>query len=86
MNSGTGYKINGNVTNEFPAHIDDLKTAEPIYETLPGWKDDLTTVRNEADLPTNAIKYIDRIGTSRSTCNYCFGRTRSRANHFSQWN
>ena len=58
----TGYNINGNITNEFPAHIDDLKAVEPIYETLPGWKDDITTVRNEANLPTTAIQYIDRIG------------------------
>ena len=54
--------INGNVVNQFPSQIDDLKAAEPVYETLPGWNDDLTTVRNEADLPKNAIQYIDRIG------------------------
>ena len=58
----TGYRINGNVVNQFPSQIDDLKAAEPVYETLPGWNDDLTTVRNEADLPKNAIQYIDRIG------------------------
>ena len=58
----TGYRINGKVVNEFPGQIDDLKAAEPIYETLPGWNNDLTTVRNEADLPLNAIQYIDRIG------------------------
>ena len=46
----------------FPDRSDDLKAAEPIYETLPGWNNDLTTVRNEADLPLNAIRYIDRIG------------------------
>jgi len=58
----TGYRINGKIVNQFPGQIDDLKSAEPIYETLPGWNDDLTAVRNEADLPTNAIRYIDRIG------------------------
>ena len=58
----TGYRINGKVINQFPSQIDDLKAAEPVYETLPGWNDDLTTVRNEADLPKNAIQYIDRIG------------------------
>ena len=58
----TGYRINGTVVDQFPSQIDDLKNAEPIYETLPGWQEDLTGARNESDLPANAIGYIDRIG------------------------
>lgn len=58
----TGYRINGTVVDQFPSQIDDLKNAEPVYETLPGWQEDLTCARNEADLPANAIRYIDRIG------------------------
>ncbi|MBT7727752.1 MAG: adenylosuccinate synthase [Planctomycetaceae bacterium] len=58
----TGYRINGTVVDQFPSQIDDLKIAEPIYETLPGWQEDLTRARKEADLPANAIRYIDRIG------------------------
>jgi adenylosuccinate synthase len=58
----TGYRINGTVVDQFPSQIDDLKNAEPIYEILPGWQEDLTGARNESDLPANAIGYIDRIG------------------------
>ena len=39
-----------------------MKNAEPVYEILPGWQEDLTGARNESDLPANAIGYIDRIG------------------------
>jgi adenylosuccinate synthase len=58
----TGYRINGTVVDQFPSQIDDLQNAEPIYEILPGWQEDLTGARNESDLPANAIGYIDRIG------------------------
>ena len=34
---------------------------EPIYETLPGWKTDLTNIRCYEDLPENAKKYIARV-------------------------
>ncbi|WEG14425.1 adenylosuccinate synthase [Pullulanibacillus sp. KACC 23026] len=34
---------------------------EPVYETLPGWEDDLSTCRTYEDLPKNAIAYIEKI-------------------------
>lgn len=57
----TGYDIEGNVTNDFPAHVEDLRKAKPVYETLPGWKTDVTGARDFADLPANAVRYIRRI-------------------------
>jgi adenylosuccinate synthase len=58
----TAYRIRGEVVDRFPSQIEDLQEAEPIYETLPGWPEELTDVRREADLPVNARRYIDRIG------------------------
>ncbi len=58
----TAYEIGGRRVEQFPSHIDDLRQAVPIYETLPGWPEELTEVRQEADLPAAACRYVDRIG------------------------
>ncbi len=55
------YKINGKETTFFPANKDRLSRAEPVYETLPGWSEDLTEVNNFEDLPANAQNYVLRI-------------------------
>lgn len=57
----TGYEIDGRVVSDFPSHVDDLAAAKPIYETLPGWQQDLTGVRSIGDLPKNARAYLNRI-------------------------
>ena len=39
----------------------DVARAEPVYEAMPGWEEDVTGVRTVEDLPDNARRYIDRI-------------------------
>jgi adenylosuccinate synthase len=58
----TAYEIAGRRVTHFPSHADDLKAAVPVYETLPGWQEDLSTVRSYAGLPPNAKRYLARIG------------------------
>ncbi len=58
----SAYRIGGQRVTQFPAHVDDLRNAEPEFETLPGWKEELSNVRSEADLPEAARRYIARIG------------------------
>jgi adenylosuccinate synthase len=58
----TAYEIDGVRTNKFPSHVDDLRKAKPIYETLPSWSEDITGVRDLEDLPANARAYIERVG------------------------
>jgi len=58
----SAYTIGGKRVEQFPSHVDDLRQAEPIYETLPGWSEDLTTVRSHEALPANARAYLARIG------------------------
>ncbi len=58
----TSYEIDGQRVSVFPSHVDDLRKAQGVYESLPGWKEEITGVRKLADLPLNARKYIDRIG------------------------
>lgn len=55
------YEIRGERVDRFPCQVDDLRDAIPIYETLPGWKEDITGIRDYADLPGNAKAYLERI-------------------------
>ena len=56
------YGIDGNRVEHFPSHIEDLQKAVPIYETLPGWQEDVSAVRSYDALPTEAKHYLARIG------------------------
>jgi adenylosuccinate synthase len=48
------YRLpDGTETDEFPAHQSDFHHAEPIYETLPGWREPL-----ENGLPPAARRYV----------------------------
>lgn len=41
-----------------PADIRKFSALKPVYKSLPGWKDDITKVRNAADLPDTARAYL----------------------------
>jgi adenylosuccinate synthase len=49
------------VFDEFPYHQSILHTATAEYEDLPGWDDDITGARSEADLPPEARDYLAAI-------------------------
>lgn len=53
----TAYRIGDMVTTEFPYSIQD-GTIEPIYKELPGWKTDMTKMRDEAEFPKAFVDYI----------------------------
>lgn len=55
------YEIDGERTTKFPCSAEVLRKCKPIYETLPGWNQDVSGARKLEDFPTNARKYIDRI-------------------------
>ncbi len=57
----TAYQIDGHQVTVFPSHVDDLRRAQPIYETLPGWQSDITGLRSAADLPRQARAYLARL-------------------------
>lgn len=57
----TAYELDGQQSTRFPSHVDDVRRVKPVYETLPGWQENITKVRKLADLPTNAKAYLDRI-------------------------
>jgi adenylosuccinate synthase len=57
----TAYELDGERIEVFPSHVDDLRRARPVYESLPGWKQDVTGAQRMEDLPAGALKYLDRI-------------------------
>ena len=57
----TGYRLNNNVLDYFPSHAGDQGAVEPIYEEMEGWSESTAGARSWADLPANAIKYIQRV-------------------------
>jgi adenylosuccinate synthase len=57
------YELNGRCTTNFPAHVDDLRDVVPVYETLPGWQQEISHIRRISDLPRNAKAYLDRIAS-----------------------
>ncbi len=63
----TGYKIGGETVHEFPSNPTELDKVEPIFEYLPGWKEDLTKINNFKDLPRTATNYIDFVGNQLGT-------------------
>jgi adenylosuccinate synthase len=54
----TGYKLNGEIINDFPTSTELVGQAEPIYHSFPGWKDDITGVKALKDLPRRVMDYI----------------------------
>ncbi|HXV35647.1 MAG TPA: adenylosuccinate synthase [Myxococcota bacterium] len=57
----TAYRVNGKLTNEFPMTLAEIERAEPVYETLPGWTEDITGCRRYAELPGAARDYVERV-------------------------
>lgn len=55
------YELDGKRITHFPSHVDDLRRAVPVYETMPGWRTDVSGVRKRADLPAGALKYLARL-------------------------
>jgi adenylosuccinate synthase len=55
----TAYKIDGKIVKDFdPARLGDV---ECVYETIPGWKEDITKCRKFSELPKTAQDYVNRI-------------------------
>jgi adenylosuccinate synthase len=53
------YELDGKRLDVPP--YEDLDRVQPVYESLPGWREPLDSCRSLDDLPTNAKKYIEVI-------------------------
>ena len=57
----TAYRSGEDNFAEFPVQQSVLYHCEPEYDELPGWRDDITGVRDYDDLPKEARAYIEYI-------------------------
>ena len=57
----TGYEVNGKPVEGFRADMGMLADVKPIYETMPGWKEDLSGIRRFEDLPASTRNYVLRL-------------------------
>ncbi|WP_249311897.1 adenylosuccinate synthase [Congzhengia minquanensis] len=56
-----GYEVDGTPVSEFPASLKELSKCTPVYEELPGWDEDISSVRSYHDLPQNVKNYVSKI-------------------------
>ncbi|HTU93885.1 MAG TPA: adenylosuccinate synthase [Gemmataceae bacterium] len=55
------YELDGRRLDHFPTDAFVLERCRPVYETLPGWRRDVSAARRLADLPAAARRYVDRL-------------------------
>lgn len=55
------YDVDGKRFDEMPLTQTDFHHAEPIYETMPAWDEDITECREFEDLPQKAKDYVVRL-------------------------
>jgi len=55
------YRYEGEMFEDFPPHQSIIHKAEPVYEELEGWPEELSEARGFDDLPAGARKYVDRL-------------------------
>jgi len=62
------YEVDGRRIEEFPADLDLLQRAQPIYRELPGFDVPVRDIKNKSELPAPLLQYVDavaqEIGTS----------------------
>ncbi len=54
----TAYDLNGQKLTTWPTDTRTLAEIKPVYETLPGWNDDITHCKTFEELPANAQAYV----------------------------
>jgi adenylosuccinate synthase len=57
----TGYGYEGKILKDFPASLKVLEACKPVYETLPGWTEDISGAKKMKELPENVKNYLKRI-------------------------
>ncbi|HET6818173.1 MAG TPA: adenylosuccinate synthase [Mycobacteriales bacterium] len=61
-----GYRIGDRTYDEMPMTQTEFHHAEPVYEELPGWDEDISGARSIEDLPKNARRYVEAVESMTS--------------------
>ena len=56
-----GYEIDGKRLNSYPTSYNQMNLVKPVYEALPGWKSDLSEIKDYDSLPIAAKDYLSFI-------------------------
>ena len=62
LNVAVAYEDDGVAVESMPASLVDFERCRPVYKTLPGWSEDLTSARSWSDLPARAREYVEFLG------------------------
>jgi len=57
----THYEIEGKKTDKFPLDAESLSIAEPVYEEMAGWDEDISKCTSFKELPKNAKEYVEKV-------------------------
>ena len=57
----TGYDLDGEILAYPPATVDEWERCKPVYETVPGWMQDISACRSWEEIPENARKFVKRM-------------------------
>ncbi len=55
------YRVDGRLIDEWPLNAAQLERAVPVYDTYPGWQQDISGCRSIDELPAEARRYLDAI-------------------------
>ncbi|MBW1893733.1 MAG: adenylosuccinate synthase [Deltaproteobacteria bacterium] len=61
INICTGYEFEGSVMDHFSASLKVLAGCKPVYETMPGWSEDISGIRSFDELPETTKQYLKRL-------------------------
>ena len=56
-----GYRVDGRLVEDWPLSLSQLERAEPLYETFPGWPDELGAAQEVDELPDEALRFVEAI-------------------------
>ena len=59
----TSYKIDGKAIKSYPTDVDRLSQAVPVYESIPGWKTDISNCLCFEELPDKTKNYLNFISS-----------------------
>ena len=55
------YELDGKRIDSLPGSLREANSVRPVYEELPGWKQDVSHVRHLGDLPAEARRFVQRV-------------------------
>jgi adenylosuccinate synthase len=75
----TGYRVNGRILDELPFELPSQASAEPVYETVAGWHEDIEGAKTVDELPAAARDYVRMVERALGVPAWLVGTGQDRA-------